>query len=148
MRYTLKRDDIPLLSQWIKKFDKLKLVEFFGSGTRIRTQTYRVRVCCATFTQFRYIQLLVLGASSACELKLGYSPLAKIPRLISTLTIASFCRYANPDIQSQSLECYLYTIPLFYSAENKHFIFVLVYSSTQKQVCQVFFSFFVKKRMY
>ena len=30
MRYTLKRDDIPLLSQWIKKFDKLKLVEFFG----------------------------------------------------------------------------------------------------------------------
>ena len=25
----------------------------FGSGTRIRTQTYRVRVCCATFTQFR-----------------------------------------------------------------------------------------------
>ena len=27
---------------------------FFGSGTRIRTQTYRVRVCCATFTQFRY----------------------------------------------------------------------------------------------
>ena len=30
MRYTLKRDDIPLLSQWIKKFDKSKLVEFFG----------------------------------------------------------------------------------------------------------------------
>ena len=28
---------------------------FFGSGTRIRTQTYRVRVCCATFTQFRYV---------------------------------------------------------------------------------------------
>ena len=28
----------------------------FGSGTRIRTQTSRVRVCCATFTQFRYIQ--------------------------------------------------------------------------------------------
>ena len=26
---------------------------FYGSGTRIRTQTYRVRVCCATFTQFR-----------------------------------------------------------------------------------------------
>ena len=54
MRCTLKRDDMPLLSQWIKKFDKSKLVEFFGSGTRIRTQTYRVRVCCATFTQFRY----------------------------------------------------------------------------------------------
>ena len=49
------RDDMPLLSQWIKKFDKSKLVEFFGSGTRIRTQTYRVRVCCATFTQFRYV---------------------------------------------------------------------------------------------
>ena len=25
---------------------------FYGSGTRIRTQTYRVRVCCATVTQF------------------------------------------------------------------------------------------------
>ena len=35
MRYTLTRDDMPLLSQWIKKFDKSKLVEFFGSGTRI-----------------------------------------------------------------------------------------------------------------
>jgi len=32
MRYTPKRDDIPLLSQWIKKFDKSKLVEFFGRG--------------------------------------------------------------------------------------------------------------------
>ena len=29
-------DDMPLLSQWIKKFDKSKLVEFFGTlkGTR------------------------------------------------------------------------------------------------------------------
>ena len=27
-------DDIPLLSQWIKKFDKSKLVEFFGRGRR------------------------------------------------------------------------------------------------------------------
>ena len=35
MRCTLKRDDMPLLSQWIKKFDKSKLVEFFGSGTRV-----------------------------------------------------------------------------------------------------------------
>ncbi len=34
MRYTLKRDDIPLLSQWIKKFDKSKLVEFFWLGMR------------------------------------------------------------------------------------------------------------------
>ena len=25
-------DDIPLLSQWIKKFDKSKLVEFFVKG--------------------------------------------------------------------------------------------------------------------
>ena len=41
MRYTLKRDDIPLLSQWIKKFDKLKLVEFFGWGSRIRTYGWR-----------------------------------------------------------------------------------------------------------
>ena len=28
MRYTLKRDDMPLLSQWIKKSDKSKLVGF------------------------------------------------------------------------------------------------------------------------
>ncbi len=40
MRYTLSRDDIPLLSQWIKKFDKSKLVEFFGGtdGNRTRVQ--------------------------------------------------------------------------------------------------------------
>ena len=30
-------DDIPLLSQWIKKFDKSKLVEFFGLPEQIRT---------------------------------------------------------------------------------------------------------------
>ena len=30
-----------------------------GCGTRIRTQTNRVRVCCATFTQTRYIRSLV-----------------------------------------------------------------------------------------
>ena len=34
----------------------------FGSGTRIRTQTYRVRVCCATFTQFRFILRLIILA--------------------------------------------------------------------------------------
>ena len=27
----------------------------FGSGIGIRTPTYRVRVCCATVTQFRYL---------------------------------------------------------------------------------------------
>ena len=27
----------------------------YGSGWRIRTLTYRVRVCCATFTQTRYV---------------------------------------------------------------------------------------------
>ncbi len=39
--------------------EKIQLlrVGFFGSGTRIRTQTYRVRVCCATFTQYRYISV-------------------------------------------------------------------------------------------
>ena len=31
---TLKRDDIPLLSQWIKKFDKTKLVEFLKGGRK------------------------------------------------------------------------------------------------------------------
>ena len=33
------RDDMPLLSQWIKKFDKSKLVEFFGADKETRTPT-------------------------------------------------------------------------------------------------------------
>ena len=41
MRYTLKRDDIPLISQWIKKFDKSKLVEFFGRRRGTRTPNRR-----------------------------------------------------------------------------------------------------------
>ncbi len=32
------------------------------SGTGIRTPTYRVRVCCATFTQYRYLFVVVGGA--------------------------------------------------------------------------------------
>ena len=36
MRYTLKRDDMPLLSQWIKKSDKSKLVGFFVKRLRKR----------------------------------------------------------------------------------------------------------------
>ena len=98
MIYSLTADDIPLLSQWIKKrqaeacrflvgvtgFEpttsssrtkratKLRYTPMYynmyyntkekrlrltrsrsGCGTRIRTQTNRVRVCCATLTQFR-----------------------------------------------------------------------------------------------
>ena len=34
MRYTLTRDDMPLLSQWIKKFDKSKLVDFLAGVAR------------------------------------------------------------------------------------------------------------------
>jgi len=52
MRCTLARDDIPLLSQWIKKFDKSKLVEFFGGGEGSRTPvrktflpTFYERIC-------------------------------------------------------------------------------------------------------
>ena len=37
MIYSLTADDMPLLSQWIKKSDKSKLVGFFGRGGRIRT---------------------------------------------------------------------------------------------------------------
>ena len=33
--YSSKSDDMPLLSQWIKKFDKSKPVEFFGLPDRI-----------------------------------------------------------------------------------------------------------------
>ena len=36
-----------------------KIFGAFGCGTRIRTQTYRVRVCCATLTQFRTALLLL-----------------------------------------------------------------------------------------
>ena len=40
---------------------RIRLVDKFGiyhgSGRRIRTLTYRVRVCCATLTQFRCIKV-------------------------------------------------------------------------------------------
>ena len=42
-----------------KKIPRTKFSEFFGSGIGIRTPTNRVRVCCATFTQFRYILFFV-----------------------------------------------------------------------------------------
>ena len=44
-----------LLWQSIKKLCIPKNTELFGSGRRIRTLTYGVRVRCATFTQSRYI---------------------------------------------------------------------------------------------
>ena len=50
MRYTLKRDDIPLLSQWIKKFDKFRLVEFFGCGIGILRVLYSFIRRSATLT--------------------------------------------------------------------------------------------------
>ena len=34
-------------------------MSFISSGTGIRTPTYRVRVCCATFTQYRYLFFVV-----------------------------------------------------------------------------------------
>ena len=34
----------------------------FGSGRRIRTLTYRVRVCCATLTQSRYTRAALISA--------------------------------------------------------------------------------------
>ena len=42
-----------------KSPETLWFQDFCGSGWRIRTLTYRVRVCCATFTQTRYIRSLV-----------------------------------------------------------------------------------------
>ena len=44
-----------------KKIPRTKFSEFFGSGIGIRTPTNRVRVCCATFTQFRYIYFFYLS---------------------------------------------------------------------------------------
>ncbi len=77
-------------------------VSCFGSGTRIRTQTYRVRVCCATFTQFRYIKLWL-----RCRAKLGYSRGARrYRRVLDAFDFALFARYANPDIQSLPLAIY------------------------------------------
>ena len=49
MRYTLKRDDMPLLSQWIKKFDKSKLVEFFGGDEEILLGSLRVPLHAQSF---------------------------------------------------------------------------------------------------
>ena len=39
----------------LKKDQVFRLGLFSGSGIGIRTPTYRVRVCCATVTQFRYV---------------------------------------------------------------------------------------------
>ena len=36
----------------------------FGSGRRIRTLTYRVRVCCATLTQSRYTRAALISADA------------------------------------------------------------------------------------
>ncbi len=42
MIYTLKRDDIPLLSQWIKKFDLSKQVEFFGEADDAMSELFAI----------------------------------------------------------------------------------------------------------
>ena len=39
-----------------QKTDRMNLSVYSGIG--IRTPTYRVRVCCATFTQYRYLYLV------------------------------------------------------------------------------------------
>ena len=39
----------------------------YGCGTRIRTQTYRVRVCCATLTQFRIALILLYTNFKICQ---------------------------------------------------------------------------------
>ena len=70
----------------VKKSTNLvsRLVLFSGCGTRIRTQTNRVRVCRATFTQFRNILLVflttlymishqILFVNSFCQFFLKYS---------------------------------------------------------------------------
>ena len=37
------------------RLDFIQTAHLMNSGIGIRTPTYRVRVCCATFTQYRYL---------------------------------------------------------------------------------------------
>ena len=59
-----------LLWQSIKKLCIPKNTELFGSGRRIRTLTYGVRVRCATFTQSRCVpdeQILLYASDRICQ---------------------------------------------------------------------------------
>ena len=59
-------------------------MSFISSGTGIRTPTYRVRVCCATVTQYRYLEYCL----SAIRFVLGCSP-----DVIYYNSSPSFCQY-------------------------------------------------------
>ena len=59
-------------------------MSFISSGTGIRTPTYRVRVCCATVTQYRYLEYCL----SAIHFVLGCSP-----DVIYYNSSSSFCQY-------------------------------------------------------
>ena len=59
-------------------------MSFISSGTGIRTPTYRVRVCCATVTQYRYLEYCL----SAIRFVLGCSP-----DVIYYNSSSSFCQY-------------------------------------------------------
>ena len=51
---------IPQVCRKCKRKNKSRRNHTIGySGTGIRTPTYRVRVCCATFTQYRYLFFVV-----------------------------------------------------------------------------------------
>ena len=54
-RHIAKRPRVRILLENAKAARPLVGLLSLGSGRRIRTLTYRVRVCCATLTQSRYI---------------------------------------------------------------------------------------------
>ena len=73
IKHALKKQGIktlkPLISQGFQVSVSI-LVTQYGSGRRIRTLTYGVRVRCATFTQSRYVpdeQNLLYSFSGVCQ---------------------------------------------------------------------------------
>ena len=88
MRYTLKRDDIPLLSQWIKKFDKSKLVEFFGGEGGIFPSTAALsRLASLVATSAKTVHRTVFfRKASLCSLLVRIPPYKSQYQKIKTPT--------------------------------------------------------------
>ena len=72
----------------------------FGSGKRIRTSTYGVRVRCATITQYRYVQFQIASGIIQCskgKVKLFFACLKSFRR---------FSQSRNSDISESGLRTF------------------------------------------
>ena len=117
-------DDMPLLSQWIKKFDKSKLVEFFGCGTRIRTQEMTESESVA----------LPLGDAALTKNILPYLILLVKRNLLIFLTFFQHLFY--PIIMPLFIEQYHYNCSLIFSSKaflDDIILLSTLYSKQQKR---------------